>query len=147
MMSCMTSAALSHPILSLCCTEPGPSRGAVLSGRITTVDMSRSGQLGQRCTVEMHCSGLHVCRCLSNARVCLGKHVSLVACLGQLSLSLFLWSTARRWLRDTWQHRSSPLKKTRSRETRGSTRAHLVKEAMSKAEGHVAAPELTSTRR
>jgi hypothetical protein len=34
------------------------SRGAILSGRITTVAMSRSGQLGLRCTVELNCSGM-----------------------------------------------------------------------------------------
>jgi hypothetical protein len=32
--------------------------GAILSGRITTVSMSRSGQLGLRCTVEPNYSGL-----------------------------------------------------------------------------------------
>jgi hypothetical protein len=58
MMSCTTSAAWSHPVFSLCCTEPGPSRGVVLSGHITTVAMSRSGQLGLCCTVEPNCSGL-----------------------------------------------------------------------------------------
>jgi hypothetical protein len=47
MMSYTASVALSHPVLSLCCIEPGPSRGAVLSGRISTVAMSRSGQLGR----------------------------------------------------------------------------------------------------
>jgi hypothetical protein len=46
MMSYTASAAWSHPILSFCCTESGSSRGAVLSGRIITVPMSRSGQLG-----------------------------------------------------------------------------------------------------
>jgi hypothetical protein len=51
MMSCPVSAAWSCPILSLCCTEPDPSRGAVLSSRITTVAMHKSGQLGRRCTV------------------------------------------------------------------------------------------------
>jgi hypothetical protein len=45
-MSSMASAAWSRPVLSLCCTEHGPSRGAVLSGRITSVAMFRSGQLG-----------------------------------------------------------------------------------------------------
>jgi hypothetical protein len=57
-MSCTASAAWSCPVLSLCSTEPGPSRGAVLSGRITTVAMFRSGQLGLRCIVEPNCSGL-----------------------------------------------------------------------------------------
>jgi hypothetical protein len=58
MMSCTTSAAWSRLVLSLCCTEPSPSRGAVLSGRITTVAMSRSGQLGMCCTIEPNCSVL-----------------------------------------------------------------------------------------
>jgi hypothetical protein len=68
MMSYTTSAAWSRPVLSLYCTEPDLSRGVVLSGCITTVAMSMSGQLDRRCTVGMHCSGLHVCRRLSDAR-------------------------------------------------------------------------------
>jgi hypothetical protein len=95
------------------------------------------------------------------------KHVSLAACLGQVSLSLFLWSTGHRGSRDTWQHRSSPLRKAEPRAvehvaaselpsqegrawspgTRGSAGAHLSKEARSRATKHVAAPELTSARR
>jgi hypothetical protein len=71
MMSCTTPAVWSHPVLSLCCTEHGSSRGAVLSCHITIVVMSRSGQLAQRYTVGMHCSVLHVCRYFSNARACL----------------------------------------------------------------------------
>jgi hypothetical protein len=112
--------------------------------------------------------------------------VSLAVCLWQLSISLFLWSTACRgpwdtWqrrsspfkkaepgairhmvapeltsakrrgpgLRDTWQHRSSPRQgdEVQGHGTRGITGAHLVKEARSGTEGHVAAPELTSARR
>jgi hypothetical protein len=92
--------------------------------------------------------------------------VSLAACLGQLSLSLFLWSTARRGPWDTWQHRSTPLRKGEPRAVghvavpkrpseEGRARSHgtcgrtgdLVKEARSGAEGHVTALELTSTRR
>jgi hypothetical protein len=71
MMSYTVSAAWSRHVLSLCCTEHGPYRGVVLSGRITFVAMSRSCQLGRRCTVETHYSGLHVCRRFSNARACL----------------------------------------------------------------------------
>jgi hypothetical protein len=82
MMSCTTSAAWSCPVLLLCCTEPDPFRGAVLPDRITIVAMSRSGQLGRRCTVGKHCSGLRVCRRFSNARACLRKHASLAACIG-----------------------------------------------------------------
>jgi hypothetical protein len=68
---------------------------------------------------------------------------------------------------DTWQHQSSPLRKAEPRvvgqeaapdlpsqegrawshRTRGSTGAHIIKEARSRAEGHVAALKLTSTRR
>jgi hypothetical protein len=58
MMSCTASAAWSRPVSSPCYTEHGQRCGAVLSGRITTVAMSRSGQLGMRCTVELNCSGM-----------------------------------------------------------------------------------------
>jgi hypothetical protein len=39
-------------------------RGAILSGHITTVAMSRSGQLGRRYTLEPHCCGMHVLQVL-----------------------------------------------------------------------------------
>jgi hypothetical protein len=71
MMPCPVSAAWSRPILSLCCTEYDLSRDAVLSGHITAVAISMSGQLGRCCTVGAHCSGLHVCRRFSNERACL----------------------------------------------------------------------------
>jgi hypothetical protein len=58
MMSCSASAAWSRHISSSCYTEHGQRCDAVLSGRITTVAMSRSGQLGLRCTVEPNCSGM-----------------------------------------------------------------------------------------
>jgi hypothetical protein len=58
MISYTTSAAWSHPVSSPCCTEYGQRRGAVLSGHITTVAMSRSDQLGRRCTIEPNCSSL-----------------------------------------------------------------------------------------
>jgi hypothetical protein len=60
MMSCTVSAAWSRPVLSLCCTEHDPYRRTILSGHITSVAMSRSGQLGQHCIIEPHCSDLHV---------------------------------------------------------------------------------------
>jgi hypothetical protein len=108
------------------------------------------------------------------------KHASLAVCLGQLSLSLILWSTGGCGTRgstgasisgrqspevwDTWQHRSSPLRKAepravghvaaleltsqevkaQSRGIRGSAGGHLSMEAMSEAVGHVVAPEPTS---
>jgi hypothetical protein len=46
MMCCTASVAWSHLVLSLCCTEHGPYYGVILSGHITSVAMSRSGQLG-----------------------------------------------------------------------------------------------------
>jgi hypothetical protein len=58
MMSYTTSTAWSHPVSSPCYTEHGQRYGAVLSGRIITVAMSRSCQLGLRCTVEPNCSDL-----------------------------------------------------------------------------------------
>jgi hypothetical protein len=58
MMSCTTSATWSHPVSSPCYTEHGQRCGAVLSGYITTVAMSRSDQLGMHCTVELNCSDL-----------------------------------------------------------------------------------------
>jgi hypothetical protein len=50
MMSCMASAAWSRPVSSPCYTEHGC--GVVLSSRITIVAMSRTGQLGLRCSIE-----------------------------------------------------------------------------------------------
>jgi hypothetical protein len=58
MMSCTASATLSRPVSSPCYTEHGQRCGAVLSDRITTVTMSRSGQLDQRCIVEPNYSGM-----------------------------------------------------------------------------------------
>jgi hypothetical protein len=43
MMSYTVLAAWSHPVLSLCCTEHGSYRGVIMSGRITSVAMSKSG--------------------------------------------------------------------------------------------------------
>jgi hypothetical protein len=61
MMSCTMSTAWSCPVSSPCYTEHSQHCGAVLSGRITTVAMYRSGQLGLRCTIEQKCSGMSAC--------------------------------------------------------------------------------------
>jgi hypothetical protein len=58
MMSCTASAAWGCPISSPYYTEHGQHCSAVLSGRITTIVMFRSGQLGLHCTVELNYSGL-----------------------------------------------------------------------------------------
>jgi hypothetical protein len=57
-MSCTTSAAWMRLISSPYYTEHGQRCGAVLSGHITIVAMSKSDQLGLRCTVESNCSGM-----------------------------------------------------------------------------------------
>jgi hypothetical protein len=58
MMSYTTSAAWCHHVSSPCYTEHGQRCGAILSGHITTIVMSRSDQLGLCCTVEPNCSGM-----------------------------------------------------------------------------------------
>jgi hypothetical protein len=58
MMSYTASAAWSRLVSSACYTEHGQRCGAILSGRITTVAMSSSGQLGLHCSIELNCSGL-----------------------------------------------------------------------------------------
>jgi hypothetical protein len=58
MMYSTASVAWSRLVSSPCYTEHSQRCGAVLSGRITTIAMSRSGQLGLCCTVESNCSGL-----------------------------------------------------------------------------------------
>jgi hypothetical protein len=56
MMSCTASAVWSRPVSSPCYIEHGQHCATVLSDRITTVTISRSGQLGLCCTVESKCS-------------------------------------------------------------------------------------------
>jgi hypothetical protein len=124
MMSCTTSATWSHHISSPCYTEYGQSCGAVLSGRITTVAMSRSEQLGLHCSVEPNCSGL--CTRLADASVICDRVLDTVR-----------WGS---W--GTWQHRSSPLREARAG-PRGSVGAYLNREVRSRAEEHVAASEST----
>jgi hypothetical protein len=135
---------MSRLVLSLFYTESGLSHGAVLSGRITTVAMSKSGQLGLRCTVESNCSGLsarlagisvtHDCAldtcepsCVPGAVRPFFTHV--------VHNPLVSWST--------WQYQSSPIGEARPG-PRGSAVAHLGTETRFRAEEHVAAPELSS---
>jgi hypothetical protein len=67
MTSCTASAAWNRPVLSLCCTKHCPYHGVILSGRITSVGMFMSGQLGRRYTV-VTCKS---CMCFGNTRACL----------------------------------------------------------------------------
>jgi hypothetical protein len=57
-MSCTTLVVWSRHVSSPYYTEHGQRCGAIMLDRITTVAMSRSGQLGLRCTVEPNCSGM-----------------------------------------------------------------------------------------
>jgi hypothetical protein len=143
-MSCMPSAAWSHHVLSLCCTEHDPYCGAILSGRITSVTMSRSGQLGRRHTVaactSVDASVMHE-RALKTREP---------RCMPRAAKPLFIPVVHNP--PGAVGHMAAPKipsqeGRARSHGTRVSTRAHLIKEARSKAEGHVAAPELTSVRR
>jgi hypothetical protein len=61
MMSCTVSAAWSRSVSSSCYTEHSQRCDAILTGRITTVVMYRSGQLGLRCTVQSNCSDMPAC--------------------------------------------------------------------------------------
>jgi hypothetical protein len=58
--ACTTSAAWSRSVSSPCYTKHGQRCGVILSGRITTIAMSMSGQLGLHCTVEPNCSGTFI---------------------------------------------------------------------------------------
>jgi hypothetical protein len=146
-MSCTASAAWSCPVLSLYCTEPDPSHGAVLSGRITTVAMSRSGQLGLRCTVELNCSDMSAR--LASASVTHDRALDTCepSCVPGVARSFFIpvvhsplgavgyVATLEHSSRGgeagaTWQRRSSPLR-----------------EAEPGAMGHVATSEPTSAGR
>jgi hypothetical protein len=51
MMSCAASEVWSRSVLSHYCTKHGQRCGVALSGDITIVAISKSGQLGRRCTV------------------------------------------------------------------------------------------------
>jgi hypothetical protein len=131
-MSCTASAAWSHPVSSPCYTEHDQRCGAVMSGHIITVAMSRSGQLGLRCTVEPNCSDLS--SCLAGASITCNRALVICepSCVPGAARPFFIPVV------------HSPLG---GRGVRGSIGAQLSKEASPEAIGHVAAPELTSARR
>jgi hypothetical protein len=135
MMSYTTSAVWSHPVSSLCYTEHGQRCAVVLSGRITTVDMFRSGQLGLRCTVESNYNGL-------SARLA-GASVTRDRALDTCEPSYML-GEARSGAEEhmTASNLSSRGGRARSHETCGSVGAYLSREARSRVEEHVATPKL-----
>jgi hypothetical protein len=150
MMSYTASIAWSHPVSSPCYTEHGQHYGVVLSGRITTVVMSRSGQLGRGYTIEPNCSGM-------SARLA-GTSVTHKCALKTYEPS-YVPGAARPFFIHVVHiplgvvgyvaasELSSQGGRARSHGTRGSARAHLDREARSRAEEYVAAPEFNSVRR
>jgi hypothetical protein len=125
MMSCAGSATWSRPVSSPCCTKHGQRRGAVLSGRITTVAMFRSGQLGLRCSIEPNCSGMSAR--LARASITRGRALNTCepSCVPEAARSFFILvvhnplgavgyvaapelSSRGGEVGATWQHRSPP---------------------------------------
>jgi hypothetical protein len=150
MMSCTTSVAWIRPISSPCCTEHGQRCGVVLSGRITTVAMFRSGQLGRHCIIEPNCSGMSarfigasVTReralktCEPSYVPVAARHFFIPMVHGPLGAVEYVRAPKL----------SSQRGRARSHRTRHSVIAHLDKEARSRAKKYVTASELNSTRR
>jgi hypothetical protein len=135
---------MSRLVLSLFYTESGLSHGAVLSGRITTVAMSKSGQLGLRCTVESNCSGLSARLAgisVTHDRALDTCEPSCVPGAVRPFFTHVVHNPLGSW--STWQYRSSPIGEARPG-PRGSAVAHLDTETRFRAEEHVAAPEFSS---
>jgi hypothetical protein len=149
-MSYTTSTAWSRPVLSPCCTEHGQCRGAVLSSCITTVGMSRSGQLGRRFIIESNCSDLSAR--LTGVSVTHERALETCepSCVSGAARPFFIpvvHSPMGAVGYVAAPKLSSQGGRARSHGTRGSTRAHLNKETRSGAMGHVAAPKPTSAGR
>jgi hypothetical protein len=147
MMSCVVSAAWSRSVSSPCCTKHDQRRGAVLSSHITTIVMSRSGQLGRRCTIKPNCSDIFAR--LAGASVTYER--ALESCepsyVSEAARPFFISMVHSPLGAVAASELSSRGGRARSHRPHGSTRAHIVREARSRFEGHVAAPELTSAQR
>jgi hypothetical protein len=163
MMSCTASAAWSHHVSSPFYTEHGQHCGAVMLGRITTVAMSKSSQLGLRCTVEPNCSAMFArlagalvtCNCTLDTceHSCVsgaGRPFfipvvhSLLGDVGYVAAPEL--SSRGGEVGVTWQHRSPPRQgsEVRGRGTCGGSGAHLCREVWSEGTAYVAARECTS---
>jgi hypothetical protein len=160
MMSCTTSAAWIHLVLSHCCTKHSQWRGVVLSGRITLQlcpgVVSWPDVTLQHGTVASSCM---VCR---SWWCCLPSHLAGASVMCEHALEtrelIYVPRVAKHLFipvvyspSGTVGHVATPELSPRwgrvwSHRTRGSARAHLDREVMSKTEGHVAASELTSAR-
>jgi hypothetical protein len=112
--------------------------------------MSRSDQLRQRCTNEPNYSSMSVC--LAGALITCERALETCepSCVPEAARPFFI-PVVHNPLKVVGYVAASELSsqggKAWSHGTCGSTRAHLFRKARSGAEGHVAASELTSTRR
>jgi hypothetical protein len=142
------SAVWSYPVLSLYCTEHGPSRDVVLSDHITTVGMSRSVSWVDatlwRYTVAactfVGTSVTHECALKTH-------EASYVPKAAKSFFISVIHSPPGAVEHVAASKLPSKEGRAQSRGTHDSTRAHLSQEARSRAEGHVITSELTSTER
>jgi hypothetical protein len=166
MMSCTASTVWSRLVSSNCYTEHGQRCGAVLSGHITPVVMSRSGRLGLHCTIELNCSGLYAR--LAGASVTRDRTLdtcepsfmpeaarpffipvvhSLLGAVGYMAAPEL--SSRGGEAGATWQHRSPPRQGGEVRELRNTWQrwSSPLGKAKLGVMGHVAASEPTSVGR
>jgi hypothetical protein len=132
MMSCTTFTALSRPVSSPYYSEYGQCRGAVLSGRITIVAMSRSDQLGRCCTIELNGSDLSARLAVASVTHARALETCEPSCVPGVARPFFIpvIHSPLGVVGGMWQHQSSSLG-----------------EAEPRAMGHVAVLEPTSTGR
>jgi hypothetical protein len=112
--------------------------------------MSRSGQLGLRCTVELNYSGLSARYASASVTHDRALDICELSCVPGAARPFFI-SVVHSPLGAVWYmtalELSSPGGRARSHGTHGSAGTHLSREVRSGAEEHVAAPKLNSARR
>jgi hypothetical protein len=147
MISCATSAVWSHPILSHYCTKHGQRRGVAMSGHITTVAISESGQLCRWCTIAA-CP--HVLQTMmaqvSGISVTCGHTLETreSSRIGRPAKPFLILKVCGPQRAAGHVAASKPYRagrRVRCRETHGSAGALPSREAGSRATGHMAAPE------
>jgi hypothetical protein len=149
-MSYTTSTAWSRPVSSPCYTKHGQRRDAVLSGRITTVTMSKSDQLGRCCTVELNYSDMSVRLAVVSVTRERALETCETSCVTRAAKPFFIpvvHSPLGAMGYVAAPELSSRGGRAQIHGTRDSARTHLGREAMSGAEEYVAAPKLNSAMR
>jgi hypothetical protein len=144
MMSCTTSAAWSHSVSSPCYTEHGQRCGVVLSDRITTVAMSRSGQLGLCCTVELNYSGISAHLACASVTCDRASDTCKPSCIPGAARPFFV-PVVHSLLGAVGYVAALELSSREARSgLRGSAGAHLGREVRSRDREHMVASELSS---